>query len=387
MPDALAPASRPAETVLALSHIQKTYGSFKAVSDVSFELRKGEILTLLGPSGCGKTSTLRIAIGLERATAGEVRLDGRIVDAPRERTFLPPEKRNMGMVFQSYAIWPHMSVFENVAYPLRARRRPAAEIRDEVTKLLRLVGLEAFAERRGTQLSGGQQQRVAIARGLAVGPDVLLMDEPFSNLDARLRNQMRAEVKVLQRRLGIAVLFVTHDQSEALALSDRIAVMRAGNIEQIGSPSELYRYPQTPSVRDFLGETRLLPGRILKREPDGRVTVELDQGVTCVVAGSDHTRSAPAHTKCLVAVRPEHIHVEPVATKPHVAQSEPNALGGEILALLFMGNCYEASIKLADGTAMNVTVPPGPEWREGGQVRLRLSPEHLQLWPAAEAKA
>ncbi len=210
----------PAGALLQLKGVRKSYGAGAAVAvqGVDLDLAPAEILTLLGPSGCGKTSTLRIAIGLERATGGEVWLNGQLVDAPERRVFVPPERRNMGMVFQSYAIWPHMTVFDNVAYPLTARRRPAAEIKTEVDRLLALVGLGSFAGRPGTKLSGGQQQRVAIARGLAVGSDVLLDGRALQQPRSRLRNQMRAEVKMLQRRLGISVLFVTHDQSEGARL-------------------------------------------------------------------------------------------------------------------------------------------------------------------------
>jgi ABC-type Fe3+/spermidine/putrescine transport system ATPase subunit len=293
----------------------------------------------------------------------------------------------MGMVFQSYAIWPHLNVFENVAYPLRARRRPSSEIQGHVEKALDLVGLQSFAHRSSTKLSGGQQQRVAIARALAFGPDVILMDEPFSNLDAGLRAQMRREVKLLQRRLGIAVLFVTHDQSEALALSDRIGVMRAGKIEQVGSPVDLYTYPETPAVRDFLGQTVLLQGRIVSREAVDRVTVELENGGLCVVAGSDHTRAAPVHTRCLVAIRPEHIRVE-LQTKPiGLPKPDGNAMVAEVVALLFMGNCVEASVRLPCGQIISVMVPPSAGLQEGSIVHLTLPSPQLDLWPADQSSA
>ncbi len=381
-----APLGDPAASLLKLKAVRKSYGAgAAAVQGIDLDLAPGEILTLLGPSGCGKTSTLRIAIGLERATSGEVWLNGRLVDAPAQKIFVPPERRNMGMVFQSYAIWPHMTVFDNVAYPLRSRRRPAAEIKAEVDRLLALVGLGSFADRPGTKLSGGQQQRVAIARGLAVGSDVLLMDEPFSNLDSRLRNQMRSEVKLLQRRLGISVLFVTHDQSEALALSDRIAVMRAGQIEQIGSPTDLYEAPQTASVRDFLGGNILLPGRILGRAGESKLTVELDEGSLCVVDGFDHTGGAPTQTACSLSIRPEHVRVEAAPVGLHLAQSEPNIVNGEILALLFLGNCFEASVRLSSGAVVTATVPSGSDLKEGQAVRLVLPGARLHAWPEAQS--
>jgi len=368
------------DEVLRFEDVAKTYGSQRAVESASFALHAGEILTLLGPSGCGKTTTLRMGIGLERAERGRIWFDGRLVDAPDERVFVPPEKRNMGMVFQSYAIWPHLTVFENVAYPLRARRRPQAEIRAAVSRVLDQVGLGTLAERPGTKLSGGQQQRVAIARCLAFGPDTLLMDEPFSNLDRSLREQMRGEIKLLQRRLGIAVLFVTHDQEEALALSDRIAVMRAGRFEQIGVPTALYAFPATAAVRDFLGRTILLPGRIDARGAE--TLVALDEGGRCVVGGIDHTSG---EGRCLVAIRPEQIRVAPLG--PGAAPNGANELDGEILALLFLGDRFEAEVRLTSGTIVAVMLPVTDEWREGSAVRLALPAKQLHLWPAESAPA
>ncbi|MCS0503726.1 ABC transporter ATP-binding protein [Ancylobacter mangrovi] len=376
------PRERPAaaDALLSLRGVRKSYGGVAvAVEGVDLDLAPGEILTLLGPSGCGKTSTLRIAIGLERASDGEVWLGGQLVDAPARRIFVPPERRNMGMVFQSYAIWPHMSVFENVAYPLQARRRPAAEIKAEVDRLLDMTGLSSFADRPGTRLSGGQQQRVAIARGLAAGSGVLLMDEPFSNLDSHLRNHMRAEVKLLQRKLGIAVLFVTHDQSEALALSDRIAVMRAGRIEQIGPPTELYNNPASANVRDFLGENMRLSGRVRARGRDAGLTVELSEGNICLVDGQDHTGGAPVGSPCLLSIRPEHVRVEPAPAGPHTV--EPNVVAGRILAMLFLGSAFEASVRLASGAVVTTMLGSDTELKEGQAVRLVLPKLRLHAWP------
>ncbi len=377
------------EAVLRFEDVAKAYGSTLAVENTNLALHAGEILTLLGPSGCGKTTTLRMGIGLERATRGRIWFGGRPVDSPEERVFVPPEKRNMGMVFQSYAIWPHLTVFENVAYPLRARRRPEGEIRAGVEKVLAQVGLASFAQRPGTKLSGGQQQRVAIARCLAFGPDTLLMDEPFSNLDARLRAQMRSEIKVLQRRLGIAVLFVTHDQEEALALSDRIAMMRAGRIDQIGSPTELYSFPKTAAVRDFIGRTILLPGRITARESATSSLVELDEGARCIVSGPDHTNAAPVPSRCVVAVRPEHVRVEKLPGMQLVAPggAAENSITGEILALLFLGNQFEAEVRLPSGAIAGVVLPTTTDWREGSTVRLTFSEAQSYLWPEDDAAA
>lgn len=373
----------PKERILHMEGIQKVYGTSVAVENTTLELFAGEILTLLGPSGCGKTTTLRLAIGLERATKGRIWFKDQLVDAPEDRVFVSPDKRDMGMVFQSYAIWPHMDVFGNVAYPLRVRRRKPDEIRQEVEKALDLVGLTGFGNRPGTKLSGGQMQRVAVARGLVFGPDLLLMDEPFSNLDAKLRDQMRSELKLLQRRLGISVLFVTHDQSEALALSDRIAVMQAGRIEQSGDPKELYYYPQTTAVRDFLGRTLNFNGRIMARSHGNSATVELTEGVICEAAGADHTQSSAIHSPCVASIRPEHVKVSPLE-----GAGIPGSgyLTGNILTLLFIGDRYEASICLKSGMIVTVFLPCDENWAEGQAVKLQLPPDRIQLWKSEAAQ-
>src|SRR5690554_5948701 len=234
-----------------------------AVNEISFDIKKNEILTLLGPSGCGKTTTLRMVSGLENSTGGEIVYRDQIVDSSSRGIFVPPNKRNLGMVFQSYAIWPQMTIFENIAYPLHVRKMGKADIKKEATRALELVGLAKYADRSSGSLSGGQQQRVAFARSIVYHPDLLLLDEPFSNLDARLREQMRKEVKLIQERLELSVLFVTHDQSEALSLSDRIVVINEGEIEQVGSPMDLYDRPNTSFVRDFLGNTVLFTGETI----------------------------------------------------------------------------------------------------------------------------
>jgi iron(III) transport system ATP-binding protein len=236
--------------------------SVRAVDDVSFDVAPGELLVLLGPSGCGKTTTLRIIAGLEEPDAGEVWLGPRMVNSSDGNVFVPTEKRNVGMVFQSYAIWPHMTVFDNIAYPLRVRRASRATIAEKVERTLELLSLNGLANRPATQLSGGQQQRVALARALVFEPRVLLLDEPLSNLDARLRVQMRAELKHLQQATGITSIFVTHDQAESMALADRIIVMNRGRIEQVGSPAEIYERPRTRFVSEFVGSINVLHGQV-----------------------------------------------------------------------------------------------------------------------------
>ena len=364
--------------MLRFDSVRKTYGDFVAVKGSSFSLKRGEILTLLGPSGCGKTTTLRMAIGLERANEGKIWFDDKLLDCAAERIFVPPEKRQMGMVFQSYAIWPHMNVFENVAYPLKAQRRPAGEIRDAVHKVLDLVGLREFEERPSTKLSGGQQQRVAVARALVFGPDLLLMDEPFSNLDAKLRDQMRTEVKLLQRRLGISVLFVTHDQSEALSLSDKLAVMRGGVVEQIGEPKDLYEHPGTPAVRDFLGRTILLAGRVSAAGNGTIARVMLEEGVELSVGGMNHLAGVKPGLACLVGVRPEQVLVSTAHTAPPDAD---NCLPAQILALLFLGDRYEATLRLGSGALISALLPPADNWQEGQKVVISFPSGKLHLWP------
>ncbi|MFS8665940.1 MAG: ABC transporter ATP-binding protein, partial [Limnochordales bacterium] len=239
---------------IRLEHVTKHYGSVGALRGLTLEVEQGEFFSLLGPSGCGKTTTLRVIAGLLEPDAGRVYLGGRDV------TDLPPYRRNLGLVFQNYALFPHMTVWDNVAYGLRARRMPEAEIKARVGKYLELVGLSAMARRRPRELSGGQQQRVALARSLAVEPVVLLFDEPLSNLDAQLREQMQVEIRQLQRELGFTAFYVTHDQQEALMLSDRLAVLRDGRLEQAGTPEELYDAPASPFIAGFFGGTNLLEG-------------------------------------------------------------------------------------------------------------------------------
>jgi len=255
--------------------LAKTFGQAAAVDHVDFEVAAGSLVTLLGPSGCGKTTTLRLIAGLERPDAGEVYIGERLLTSASQRVFLNPEKRRMGMVFQTYAIWPHMTVFENIAFPLRAKRVPGAEIRERVIAILHTIGLDGFADRPAPLLSGGQQQRVALGRALVADPDVLLLDEPFSNLDARLREDMRFELKELQARVGITTLFVTHDQAEAMILSDRVLVMNGGRIAQDGTPRQIYEQPNTRFVMDFLGQVDHVNARV-GRGPDGRYVASVE---------------------------------------------------------------------------------------------------------------
>jgi ABC-type Fe3+/spermidine/putrescine transport system ATPase subunit len=362
------------EAVLELREVSKAFGAIKAVDRLSLEVRHGEILTLLGPSGCGKTTTLRMVIGLERCDSGEVVYAGGVLDSPRAGRFVPTHKRQMGMVFQSYAIWPHMNVFENVAYPLRVRGVGGQKLQQAVQRALEQVGLGGMAQRPATQLSGGQQQRVALARSIVFEPQILLLDEPFSNLDAQLRSQMRAELKMLQRRLGVTVVLVTHDQVEALSLSDRIAVMRQGRLEQLGTPQELYREPATVSVRDFVGRTIVLDGWI---EEIGSETtrVRLADAASVTSRGRPPAELRPGD-RAQVAVRPEHARVELDAE----ARDGSNTLAGTIAALLFIGDHYEATLALDVGQTVFAYLSALDEWREGDRVLLTLRSTDVRVW-------
>lgn len=249
-------------STVVLESVSRRYGALLAVRDVSLTVREGEFVTLLGSSGCGKTTTLRMIAGLERNTDGTISIGDAVVSDAAKGWFVPPERRRLGMVFQSYAIWPHMTVFENVAYPLRIRRHAKSDVQAKVMAALKLVEMEAYAERPSPALSGGQQQRVAIARALVAEPSVLLLDEPLSNLDAKLRTQMGDEFRSLQRRLGITTLYVTHDQDEAMALSDRVVVMKGGRVLQVDTPEAIFHRPGSVSVARFLGAPNIVSGTV-----------------------------------------------------------------------------------------------------------------------------
>ena len=371
------------ETVLALDRVSKRFGEAAAVDSVSLSIRRGEVFTLLGPSGCGKTTTLRLVAGLEQPDGGEITLRDRVVASAARRLFVAPNRRNLGMVFQSYAVWPHMTVFENVAYPLELRGLPRAAVREKVARVLDLVGLGGTETRPGTLLSGGQMQRLALCRALVYEPDLLLLDEPFSNLDAKLREQMRVEVKLLQRRLGITVLFVTHDQVEALSLSDRIAVMHRGRVEQVGTPRTLYEQPTSAFVRDFLGQTVVLTGRVAASAAarvGARVTVAMNGPLTgrTLAGRSAAAGSFTEGAAATIAIRPEDIRVAPA----DAGGSDADHLLGTIDTLSFVGDRYEARVALGGEHCIVLLLTRTREWREGERVRLGFPPELVSVWPA-----
>ncbi len=366
-----------ASPIVRIQHISKSFGSVRAVADLSLDIGTGEVFTLLGPSGCGKTTTLRLLAGFEAPDQGEIFFADRPIVSVSQRINVPPHKRDMGMVFQSYAIWPHMTVFENVAYPLKARGIRRGEMGERVRRALSLVGLEGLEDRPGPMLSGGQQQRVAVARSLVYEPKLLLLDEPFSNLDARLREQMRVELKVLQRELNIAVLLVTHDQVEALSLSDRIAVMDAGNVEQVGTPDEVYSAPSSPFVRDFLGRVLVLPATVTAVDGDAvavRVPGRAGSELRCHSSGTALAEGQAVS----IAIRPELVDVQPSSGRDGGA----NTLTGEIEAVLFLGDSYECSIRLDDEQVALMHLPRNRTWREGEVVALRFPEDDLTIWQA-----
>ncbi len=305
----------------------KRFGSVVAVDHVDLEVRPGEFLTILGPSGCGKTTTLRCIAGLEEPDEGEIYIGDELVSAPAKGVHVPPERRGVGMVFQNYALWPHMTVYDNIAYPLKLRRLSRDEIRRRVRRVLELVRLEGMENRYPHQLSGGQQQRVALARALVMEPRVLLLDEPLSNLDARLREEMRFEIREIQRKLGITVVYVTHDQAEAMAMSDRIAVMNRGRIIQVGPPHEVYRRPANAFVASFLGHANFIRYRSLSLE-GGTALVELEDGTML--------RCTPPLVEAgsyVVVVRPSdvEIHEEPGEGRIEARIARASFLGDHVV--------------------------------------------------------
>ena len=329
-----------------LRNVSKTYpnASHPAVDNLSLDICDGEIVTLLGPSGCGKSTTLRIVAGLESADTGSIYFGDRPVVRAEDKFSLAPDKRGVGMVFQSYAIWPHMTVGQNVAFPLRAQGFPRSEIKDKVSRALELVGMGGYEKRPAPLLSGGQQQRVALARAVVAEPKILLLDEPFSNLDSKLREQMRIEVKLLQERLRVATLFVTHDQSEALGLSDRIVVMQAGSVQQQGDGRMLYESPANEFVRDFVGKTLLFRGTIEAVDHGSRALIRID-GCDTVIAGKlPPGDQATRGDKARLAVRPEDLDV--IAGPASGEQS--GTLEGVVEAALFVGERVEYQIQIAE---------------------------------------
>jgi ABC-type Fe3+/spermidine/putrescine transport system ATPase subunit len=354
-----------------VQNLVKWFGADRAVDGISFSIPRGKFLTLLGPSGCGKTTTLMSIAGLHGIDAGSIRVGGVTYTSRDEGLFLPPEKRDIGMVFQSYAIWPHMTVAQNVAYPLEIRKVPAAETGDRVAQALRLVGLADMAGKLATQLSGGQQQRTALARAIVSQPRLLLFDEPLSNLDLKLREQMRVELKRIQHEVGITSIYVTHDQAEALVMSDEIIVMSKGRIQQKGGPHEIYARPVNAYVSNFIGVANLLKGRVLRITAPGRGEVELTEGarVTLPCRIGEGVR---AGEEAVVSVRPENVQAS--RDNGQGAQPAPR-IEGEVLQAIFLGNCVDCRVR-SGAFEWKVLAHPRALLRAGDKVYLKLDPEH-----------
>jgi iron(III) transport system ATP-binding protein len=347
------------------------YGQVTAVRGVTFSVAAGEHLTLLGPSGCGKTTTLRAIAGLEQPASGEIRIDGSPVYASSPRVHVPPERRGLSMVFQSYAIWPHMTVFDNVAYGLRVRKTREPEVAERVRWALDLVQMGELAPRSASKLSGGQQQRVALARAFVFSPSVLLFDEPLSNLDAKLRAEMRLEIKELQRRLGITSVYVTHDLEEALAISDRIVVMRDGAIEQIGAPAEIYDLPRNTFVADFVGSANLIRGRPRPDlERDGLVVLETPGGA--LVHGTAYGRRVGA--EALFSVRTVHVRL----ARERPAATAVNVWPATVRRRVFQGDFTQYHVDWSDRQLVVRGVTTDPV-AEGETVYLSVEPRHCVL--------
>ncbi len=353
--------------MLRLNDIGKRFGEFVAVDDVSLEVPEGEFLTLLGPSGCGKTTTLRMIAGFETATSGQVLLSGRDI------TRLPPQQRGIGMVFQNYALFPHLNVFENVAFGLRASGVKRAQVQNRVASALELVGLGDLSKRRVQDLSGGQQQRIAVARAIAPEPRLLLLDEPLSNLDAAMRERTRIELRALLKRLGMTAIFVTHDQEEAFALSDRVAVMNQGKLQQVGPPEQLYHHPANLFVAGFMGRANLLHATVSGTQGD-RIVCETAAGAHLIAVPVGSVR---AGQKIRVLLRPETLHL--------MARSDealPGDLGGVVADRRFAGAYTYYQIKLANN---EITVIGGTRGaRVGDPVHVRVDPQaRIYAYPDA----
>ena len=354
------------------------YGHVTAVTGVSFTVRTGEQLTLLGPSGCGKTTTLRAIAGLEPPTSGEIVIAGTAVFSSARRINVSAEHRGLSMVFQSYAIWPHMTVFDNVAYGLRVRRMSAREIADKVRWALGMVQMEDFAERSASKLSGGQQQRVALARAFVFSPSVLLFDEPLSNLDAKLRAEMRIELRELQHRVGITSVYVTHDLEEALAISDRIVVMRDGAIAQIGTPSEIYDFPRNAFVADFVGSANLIRGRHRPEGGrDGLIALETPGGT--LVYGTTHGR--PVGTDGVFSVRTIHLGLTREAPA-----AQANVWSVRIRRRVFQGDFTQYHVDWEDRQLV-VRCTAADQLDEGEQAYLTVDPRRCVLLETESATA
>ena len=365
--------------MVRLRDIQKRYPGQPnlAVDNLSLDIHEGEIFSLLGPSGCGKTTTLRMVAGLEMPDNGSIHFKDRPIVVSSNNIYVPPEKRNIGMVFQSYAIWPHMTVAQNIAYPLKARKFVSKDIEKRVRSVLDFVGMGHLGDRSAMMLSGGQQQRVALARALVYEPSLLLLDEPFSNLDTKLREQMRVEIKMLQIKLGITVLFVTHDQVEALSLSTRLAVMHQGLVQQVGTPRALYEQPANAIVRDFIGRSVLLKAKVIEANTQLHVFVEDGDGGAKFTLNRSSGLSQPGLGQYIhLSLRPEDIKI----VRSNEAQNKLSGLAGTVEAALFEGERTEYRVRIQSQHPVNVYGSRRDSFVEGEKVWLDIPTHALTAW-------
>lgn len=362
---------------IEVTGLRKAFGSTAAVDTISFTVPDGTFTTLLGPSGCGKTTTLRMLAGLERPDGGEIRIGDSVVFSSESKKFVPVESRNVGIVFQSYALWPHMNVFDHVAYPLRVRRKRPEDIRRRVRSALELVGLADHMDRYPSEVSGGQQQRVALARALVFDPAVLLLDEPLSNLDAALRTSMRAELSRLHRETGVTTVYVTHDQSEALNLSDQILLMQTGEIVERGSPTEIYENPKTVYGAHFVGAANCLPAKVTKVD-EGEATVELATGEK-LSAAAGWLKRADVGTSVTVGIRPEDIVVG-------ASGESSNAVLSTVRHAGYFGSHRELLVTVGS-EEVKAQVPKTHSSNVGDLLILHMPPGRLRILPPSEGRS
>ena len=349
----------------------KRFGKVEAIAGVDIHIPEGKIVTLLGPSGCGKTTTLRCLAGFENADEGKIWIGDQLIFDSKQKINLSPQKRGMGMVFQSYAVWPHMSVFENIAFPLRIRKVARAVVKEQVTKALKLVGIEELKDRLPSEISGGQQQRVAFARAIVYEPSVLLLDEPLSNLDAKLREQMRFEILELQRKLGITTVFVTHDQEEAMVLSDEVLVMEFGKVVQRGDPEAIYFDPSNEFVADFIGKINFLNGTVTQLEESASVVGIEEEGFRSEIH-STRTNYAEGQ-KVLASVRPENIQIH--TSKP---EEEINTWPAKLIRKNFLGGMFDMAVGV-QGKELRARTPFRVEAQSGSDVFIHIPPKDVLL--------
>ncbi len=358
-------------TFIQIRNLVKKFGEVIAVDHIDLDVKKGELITLLGPSGCGKTTTLRCIAGLEIPDGGEITIEGKVVTSAEKGIFIPPHKRGIGMVFQNYAVWPHMRVYDNIAYGLKLMKLPKSEIKSRVKEVLELVGLEGLERRYPTQLSGGQQQRVALARALVTQPRVLLLDEPLSNLDAKLRERMRFEIRGLVKKVKITTVYVTHDQAEAMVISDRIVIMNRGKIMQIGKPEEIYMHPANRFVADFIGISNFIPGKIeaLLENFTGVFSTDFGEKIICKISPRLKTGD-----RAFILVRPEDILMY---------KSNPpseNSFKAKIKHRVYLGNVTYYWV-IVDSNELRIQAPPETYHKEGEEVFIYIKPDKCLALP------